>query len=85
MKRIIVEDTESGLESLLGERVLLLCANYFYEGVLEGVNETCVLLDDAKLVYETGSWTDKGYTDAQSLPSKWYIATAFIESFGRSK
>jgi hypothetical protein len=48
-----------------------------------GVNESCVLLEDAKIVYETGPFGDKKWTDAQELPNgKWYVQTATIESFG---
>src|SRR5580700_1618212 len=56
MKKIVEIDTKEGLESLLGQKVLLLCANYFYTGRLVGVNRTCVLLDEAAIVYETGRW-----------------------------
>lgn len=75
-----------GLEKLLGERVLLLCANYFYSGKLIGVNDDCVLLEDPAIVYETGAWTEKKLTDEQPLYSKtWYVQRSFIESFGVSK
>lgn len=87
MKKL-VEVTEvegEGLEKLLGEKVILLCANYFYAGKLTGVNEDFVLLEGAKLVYETGAWNTKGYTDAQTLPSDWYVRLAFIESYGLGK
>jgi hypothetical protein len=45
--RKIVEVTEvsgEGLEALLGQKVILLCLNYFYTGVLEGISSDCVLL-----------------------------------------
>ena len=48
MKKI-VEDTEDGLESLLGDTVTFFCANYFYTGKLIGVNSACVKLQDAKI------------------------------------
>jgi len=86
MKRIVEVEEPSGLESLLGEEVILLCANYFYAGTLSGVNKTCVELTNAKLVYETGPWITKNYTDAQVLPGKvWRVQLAFIESFGIGK
>jgi len=85
MKKII-EETGEGLESLLGERVLLMCAGYFYEGKLIGVNDTCVKLSDAHIVYSTGTWSDKTYSDIQKLHvSDWYVQTGLIESFGKSK
>lgn len=86
MKRIIEETENQGLESLLGERVLLLCAGYFYEGKLTGVNEQCVELSDPSIVYETGAFTDKTYKDIQRLHTDtWFVSIPLIESFGRSK
>jgi hypothetical protein len=88
MKKIVtVQEVEGeGLESLLGERVLLMCAGYFYEGKLVGVNEKCVKLEDPGIVYETGPWSEKSYKDIQKLhAADWYVSTGLIESFGRSK
>ena len=59
--------------------------NYIYTGMLSGVNETCVLLTDAAIVYETGPLQDKKWTDSQSLPNDWYVQIAAIESFGVMK
>jgi hypothetical protein len=81
MKKI-VEVNDEGLEGLMGENVTLLCMNYFYTGKLIGVNATCVLLEDPKIVYETGEWTSKNYKDAQSLPGDIYVQTSAIEAFG---
>jgi len=81
--RKIVETVEGeGLEKLLGERVTLFCAIYIYTGKLIGVNETCVLLEDAGIVYETGELNTKTWKDMQKLPGQWYVQTAMIESFG---
>ena len=82
MKKIITEVEGEGLVALLGERVTLFCMNYIYTGKLAGVNETCVLLEDASIVYETGAFTEAKWKDAQSLPNKWYVQTSAIESFG---
>ena len=86
MKKIVTEVQGEGLVALLGEHVMLFCANYIYAGTLVGVNDTCVLLEDAKIVYETGAFTNPEYKDAQSLPtSSWYVQTSAIESFGIGK
>lgn len=82
MKKIIEVDEKSGLESLLGARVTLLCLNYFYTGKLTGVNKTCVLLEDAGIVYETGELSSSGWKDMQRLPGPWYVRISAIESFG---
>jgi hypothetical protein len=88
MKKLVqVQEIEGeGLDSLLGERVLLLCAGYFYEGKIIGVNDSFVKLDDASIVYSTGDWKEKAYSDIQKLHQKeWYVQRGLIESFGKSK
>ena len=74
MKKIVTEVSGEGLEKLLGERVTLFCMNYIYAGMLSGVNEKCVLLTDASIVYETGAFSEKGWKDAQPLPNDWYVS-----------
>lgn len=82
MKRLVEQVEGEGLLKLIGERVTLFCANYIYTGKLVGVNESCVLLNDAAIVYETGSLSDSNWKDAQKLPSSWYVQMTAIESFG---
>jgi len=86
MKKIIRNVENEGLMKLLGQKVTLFCANYFYTGILIGVNRKYVLLEDPAIVYETGPWSDKSYKDEQKLGYKeWYVMTSAIESFGQSK
>lgn len=86
MKMLIKEEASEGLHALLGQRVLLICAGYFYEGKLIGINKTCVKLEDAGMVYETGPWSEKSYKDIQKLHTPdWYVRLNLIESFGKSK
>jgi hypothetical protein len=82
MKKLIEQVDGEGLESLLGQQVTFFCMNYIYTGKLMGVNDTCVLLQDPKIVYETGAFTDAGWKDAQPVCPQLYIQTASIESFG---
>lgn len=82
MRKVVVEVEGGGLTKLLGETVTIFCASYIYTGKLVGVNDTCVLLQDAKIVYETGAFTEKQWKDAQSFPGDWYVQTSLIESFG---
>ena len=84
MKKIVsvTEVAGEGLVALLGERVTLFCMNYIYTGKLAGVNESCVLLEEPSIVYETGAFTDKSWKDAQRLPNNLYVQVAAIESFG---
>lgn len=87
MKKImnVTEVEGEGLLALLGERVTLFCLNYIYTGNLVGVNDTCVLLENAGIVYETGPLGDKDWKDCQSLPGPWYVQMSAIESFGLLK
>ena len=85
MRKIVEEVEGEGLDKLLGKRVTLFCANYIYTGFLKGVNDTCVLLSNADVVYETGEFNTKSWKDAQALPHDWYVQLSFIESFGELK
>ena len=85
--RKIVEVTEvdgEGLTALMGENVALFCMNYTYAGKLIGVNDSCVLLQNASIVYDFGPLVGTTYQDAQPLPNEWYVAIGAIESFGKS-
>jgi len=87
MKRIVeVSKDESGFMSLIGEKVTLFCCRYFYTGTLVGVNDTCIELSDAKIIYETGDFDKKEWSNCQSLPnSTLFIQTGAIESYGIMK
>lgn len=80
MKKL-VEESGEGLVKLMGERVTLFCLNYIYTGKLVGVNDACVLLQDAAIVYETGAFTDAKWKDAQALPQPLYVMLSAVESF----
>jgi hypothetical protein len=77
----VVEVPDEGLVSLLNETITVFCMNYIYTGKLEGVNETCIKLVDASIVYETGAFTDKAFKDAQKLPNAVYVQLSSIEMF----
>lgn len=74
--------TKVGLEKLVGQRVTLFCCRYIYTGVLSAVGATSVHLTEAAIVYETGAFDAKEWTDAQKLPNDWYVQLAAVESFG---
>ena len=81
--KVDVEQVEGeGLVALLGKKVWIWCMNYTYAGTLAGVNETCILLEDAKVVYETGPLTASTLKDAQPFAGEHYVRLAAIESFG---
>ncbi len=85
MKRLVKDSNEvCGLTRLLSEKVLLMCNNYFYHGVLEGVSDGEVELNGVRIVYETGAWSEPGFKDAQELPGElWTVCRGHIESYGR--
>lgn len=84
--RVLMEIKEEGLESLMGKKVILFCANYFYTGRLVGVNKTVVKLEDPAIVYETGPFTDSKYKDEQPIGKHdHYVRISAIESFGLGK
>ena len=84
---VLVEQRDNeGLKALLGKVVTIFACRYIYTGKLVGVNDTCVKLEDPKIVYETGSFNTKDWKDAQSLPHKYfYVSSGAIESFGEMK
>jgi hypothetical protein len=84
MKKIVnvTEVQGEGLIGLMGVRVTLFCLNYIYTGKLAGINDTCVLLEQAAIVYETGDFNNKTWQDVQPLPGNWYVQLSAIESFG---
>lgn len=78
----VIEVEEEGFFALIGQVITVFCMNYIYTGKLSGVNQTCILLEDPSLVYETGAFSSKDWKNAQKLPSSLYVQTAAIESFG---
>ncbi len=85
--REVVEVSGQGLESLLGDTVILFCMNYFYTGKLVGVNDDDVILEKPSIVYDTGSFNTSGWEDAQELffCDDFYVRTSAIESYGKVK
>ena len=82
MKRLIEEVDGEGMDGLIGQRVTVWCGVYIYTGRLVGVNETCIKLADASVVYETGPLDSEAWSDAQPLPNDWYVMLHSVESFG---
>lgn len=84
MKKLVAvtEVEDDGFEGLIGENVTLFCLNYIYTGKLVGVNDRFVLLENAKVVYETGPFGDKSWKDAQPLPQQWRVMLSAVESYG---
>lgn len=78
-----VQSEEGAFDALLGKTVLILCMNYFYTGKLVVTNGNYVILEDPKIVYETGEWSATSYKDAQKLPMKRLrVMVSAIEAIG---
>lgn len=85
MKKLVnvIETNETAFESLLGEQITIFSLNYIYHGKLVGVNDINLLLENPKIVYETGKFSDDGFEDAQSLEcSEFFVQINTIESLG---
>ncbi len=78
----VVEVENEGFLALMDEVITIFSLNYIYTGKLIGVNDTCVLLDDPSIVYETGDFDNKRWSDAQRLPNQIYVQVNCIEAFG---
>ena len=86
MKKLIKEDENECLLKLLGEKVTIFTSGYFYTGILSGVNDVCIKLDQPSIVYETGKFSNPEWENCQSLcVDSWYINIPAIESFGLLK
>ena len=80
----VTEVENEGLISLLNKQVLIFCINYIYFGKLVGVNDTCLKLEKAYQVMETGDHKASKFADAQSIGEFWYIQLSAIETFGET-
>jgi hypothetical protein len=85
MKKLVESSESEGLEALMGEMVTLFCCRYIYTGKLIGLSDTDAILSDAGIVYETGSFDNKDWSDMQKLPNDWGVKIQSIESFGLLK
>jgi len=86
MKKVVtVTEVEGeGFDALLDKNVILFCMNYIYTGKLIGVNKTCILLENPKIVYETGAFDSSHFKDAQALSFQLYVQISSIESFSET-
>jgi hypothetical protein len=82
MKVFVESKDDEGLIALLGKRITIFCGVFIYTGKLVGVNDTCVKLSDAMMVFSTGKFSDKEWSDAEKFPGDFYVQMTAIESFG---
>lgn len=88
MKKVVqVQEIDGeGLEAFLGKRIFILAMSYFYEGVLTGVNKTCILLEgEPRIVLDSGSFEGNKIDYSEKIKGgKLYIQLNAIESFFES-
>lgn len=77
----VFEVQNEGFTGMLGQQVEITSNVYIYTGVVAGVNDLWVKLEDAAIVYETGLITDTSYKDFQNSPTPIYVTFASMESF----
>jgi hypothetical protein len=87
MKKLVkVEEVEcEGFLALMGQTITIFSLNYIYAGKLVGVNDKFVKLENAHIVYETGSFTEKKFKDAQKVADDFYVQLTCIESYAVTK
>ena len=85
-KEVTVTQKEyPALTPFVGKNVTVGC-NFIYYGVLKSVDEDTLTLSNPKMVYDTGSWSDKDYKLEEEMPSdEVVIFISKIEFFGELK
>lgn len=82
MKRIVELDTKSELDKCLDEQLFVFANNYHYTGKLIAINNNFIILQDPYIVYSTGDWDNKQWSDCQKLPTKeLHIMLSAVESY----
>lgn len=82
-QRLEVPTTEVGYAALVGQKVLIFTTTYIYYGLLETVNCDTLTLSNPHIVFETGEFSAKKFTNAQSLLAPtWTLTLGHIESAG---
>lgn len=78
----VVDVPNEGLIKYLGKRVLFVCMRYNYIGTLNGVNDDCVELTEALMVFDTGSISDNKISSCAKIPGgSLILMKSSIESF----
>ena len=81
---IQIKEIES-LQDLIGEKFLFQCARYIYHGVVKSVTATYIELEDAGIVFETGTYNSSLPEDRQPLPHNAFVMRQSIEAFYKMK
>ncbi len=78
----VVEVDNEGFISALGQKVLIFGFRYNYAGILAGVNDNCIKLEKACIVFSTGKFdSDKWETSEVPKSTTIYVQLTAIESW----
>ena len=78
-----LNDQNAGLESLLGQHIVVWCTSFIYSGKLVGYDTTLLHLQEAVIVYETGAHNATTFNRAEELPHEHFVRLSQVESFGK--
>jgi hypothetical protein len=68
----VVEDSVNLLDSLLGKKVFVQCARFFYEGQMTAINGQFLELKDTRTVHSTGDKKSrKDNSDWEHVEKHW--------------
>jgi len=76
----VIDVPNEGYIKFLNKQVEIRCNVYIYTGILTGVNEKILELENPAIVYETGPHGDSKYKDVQGIPGPTFINMGLIES-----
>jgi len=77
----VIEEEKEGFLALMGQTITVYCMNYIYTGKLVGVNSDQIKLENAKIVYETGSFNSKEWKTTEAFPNDIYLRHSAIEMY----
>ena len=75
----------NNMEELIGATYCFQCARYIYHGKVKSVNSDFIELEEASVVFETGSYEGSAAEDKQPLPEGVKVMRQSIESFYKLK
>lgn len=75
----------NSMEDLIGETYIFQCARYIYHGKVKFVHSDYIQLEDASVVFETGSYDSDKAENKQALPKGVNILRQSVESFYKLK
>jgi hypothetical protein len=81
---VMTQSTNGDCEFLryIGKRPTFYAMNYIYTGTVVEVVGGSILLDNALIIYDTGSHTSPDWDKAEPMPNGWAVCIQAIESHG---